>query len=88
MIAQIHGAMVEASAVNGHQQQVARRQRFGLLQLAEARGLPAVIKIWRRLELIWIGAAFPVAQHDATLGIPVASKRPAVMHRPHPLAAY
>ena len=60
MIAQIHGAMVEASAADAHEQQVARRQRLILLQLAEASLFPAAVKVRLRLELLRAGAAFPV----------------------------
>jgi hypothetical protein len=39
--------MVEARAADAHEQQIAGLQLLVLLQLAEARGLPAVIEIWR-----------------------------------------
>ena len=72
MIAQIHRAVVEASAADAHQQQVTRRQLLVFLQLAEAGVFPAAVKVWLCLELLRAGAAFPVTQGKAILGIPVA----------------
>ena len=79
--------MVKASAADAHEQQVARCQLLVLLQLTEAGFFPAAVKIGLRLELLRTGAALPVTQCDAVLGIPVAGQRPAVMHAKHPFAA-
>ena len=87
LIAQIHGAMVEASAVDGHQQQVAKRQLLVFLQLTEAGVLPAPVKVWVCLELLRAGAAFPIAQGKTILGVPIPRQGPAVMHAKHPLTA-
>ena len=79
--------MVKASAVDSHEQQVARCQLLVFLQLTEAGILPAAVKVWLCLELLRAGAAFPVTQCKAILGIPVAGQCPAVMHAKHPLTA-
>ena len=49
-----------------------RFQPSEIMKLAEASSLPAAVKVWLCLELLGTSAAFPVAQHDAILGIPVA----------------
>ena len=87
LIAQIHGAMVEASAADAHEQQVARRQLLILLQLTESGFLPAAVKVRLRLELLRAGAAFPIAQSDALLGVPIPRQGPAVVNAKHPLTA-
>jgi hypothetical protein len=72
LVAQIDGAVIEARAVDAHEQQVARLQCLVLLQLTEAGITPAAVEVWRSLEVIRVVASFPVAEDDALLGVPVA----------------
>lgn len=87
MTVEIDAAVVQATAGDAHEQQVAMLQLLIRPQLTKSGFGPAVIKVGLQLELLSGAAAFPVPQHDALLSVPIPSQGPAVMHRPDPLPA-
>ena len=72
LVAQVEGAVIEAGAVDAHKQQVAMLQFFVLVQFAEAGVAPALVEVWRSLKVVRVVAAFPIAECDALLGVPVS----------------